>query len=89
MSKVIVDGRDQMPETGTLDSFNLGKEVPHELRGLQIAVVHRPEDRSLPFIAMVANNRGSQASSFVDFDGAQRWLESLPEPPIHPDRTGE
>ena len=76
---LIIDGRDQFSETDILDSYDFGSEVPVELRGLRIAVVHRSDDDSLRFIETVAFNRGAMTRAFLDLDEARRWLESLDE----------
>ncbi len=77
---LIVDGRDQVSETGTMDSFNFGRDVSVEMRGLRIAVVYRFNDDSLPFISTVAHNRGALTKDFHSIDEARTWLESLAEP---------
>ena len=77
---LIVDGRDQVSETGTMDSFYFGKEVSDEMTGLRIAVVHRFDDDSLPFIETVAQNRGASTKAFHSIDEARTWLVSLAEP---------
>lgn len=76
---LIVDGRFQVSETGTLDSFVFGKEVPTEMKGLRIAVVHRSDDDALPFIETVAKNRGSVTDAFLNLDEARAWLEEMEE----------
>jgi len=77
---IIVDGRDQVSKTGIFDSFYFAQGVPREMHGLRIAVVHRSDDEALPFIEMVASNRGSHTRAFLNFDEARAWLESLDAP---------
>jgi len=74
---LIVDGREQQCEADTTDVFRYGAEVPEHFRGLRIAVVHRPDDDSLPFIETVAYNRGSNTRSFLSVEEARAWLESF------------
>ena len=76
LRKLLVDGRDQESKTSVLDAYDFGEEVSQEMHGLTIAVVHRSEDESLPFIEMVASNRGSYTKAFLSFDEARAWLES-------------
>ncbi|MDJ0910473.1 MAG: hypothetical protein QNI99_14845 [Woeseiaceae bacterium] len=76
---VIIDGREQQSETGIVDAYEFGAEVPVEMQGLTLAVVHRPDDEALKFIETVANNRGSRTRAFQDFEAARAWLESLDE----------
>ena len=85
--RIIVDGREQIPETGVFDSFELGKDVPKEMRELIIAVVHRDDDESLRFIETVAYNRGARTRAFLDFDEARAWLESFDEEESEPSRS--
>ena len=75
--RLIVDGRQQVPRTSTLEAFEFGQSVPVELNGLCIAVVYRQDDEALPFIETVAHNRGSCTKAFLDFDDARNWLESF------------
>ncbi len=77
---VLIDGRDQEPVGPIVDNFDFGSSVPIEMRGLRIAVVHRPDDEALPFIETVAFNRGGNTRSFVDTDEALRWLEPFAGP---------
>ncbi len=77
--RIIVDGRMQQSETDIVDSYEFGAEVPREMPGLTLAIVHRPDDESLRFIETVAYNRGSRTRAFQDFEAARAWLESLDE----------
>ena len=77
LTKIIVDGRDQISKTDIVDSFEFGRDVPSEMRGLKIAVVHRADDTSLKFIETVAYNRGGTTAPFLTMQEAQEWLESL------------
>lgn len=79
--KMIIDGRDQQSETDTIESWQFGSAVPEAFRGLCVAVVHRPDDKSLALIETVAFNRGSTTRSFTDFDEARNWLDLLGGPP--------
>jgi hypothetical protein len=77
---LLIDGRDQLPVGPIVDNFDFGSSVPIEMRGLRIAVVHRPDDEALPFIETVAFNRGGNTQSFVDTDTALEWLEPFTRP---------
>ena len=82
---VIIDGRDQISKTSTMESYNFGSEVPSGFRGLRLAIVHRPDDNSLQFIEAVAGNRGSATKAFEHLDAARAWLESTAENASEPD----
>lgn len=77
LRKLIIDGRDQVSRTGEIGSFNFGTAVPTAFSGLNVAVVHRPDDDTLKFIETVAFNRGSGTKAFVDIHQAQSWLEAI------------
>lgn len=77
IKQLLIDGRDQEAVSGTIDDFDFAKEVPVEMQGLCIAVVHRQDDEALPFIETVAFNRGGNTRSFVQLEPALEWLESL------------
>ena len=77
LKKIIIDGRDQISQTDTIDAYTFGKQVPKALRGLRVAVVHRPDDDTLEFIETVAFNRGAGTRAFHDFGQAQVWLEAI------------
>ena len=66
VTKLIIDGRDQEPQTGAVESYDFGTMVPTAFRGLIVAIVHRPDDETLKFIETVAFNRGSGTNAFVD-----------------------
>ncbi len=77
---LLIDGRDQEPVARIVDDFDFGSSVPRQMRGLRIAVVHRPDDEALPFIETVAFNRGGNTQSFVDTKAALKWLEPFTSP---------
>ncbi len=77
---LLIDGRDQEAVGPIVDNFDFGSSVPLEMRGLRIAVVHRPDDEALPFIETVAFNRGGNTQSFVDTGSALEWLEPFTRP---------
>jgi len=77
LRKLIIDGRDQEPRSVAIDSFDFGAAVPKAFRGLNVAVVHRPDDDTLRFIETVAFNRGSGTKAFIDIHQAQSWLEAI------------
>ena len=77
LRKLIIDGRDQVSRTGEIESFDFGAAVPKAFSGLNVAVVHRPDDDTLKFIETVAFNRGSGTKAFVDIHQARSWLEAI------------
>jgi len=77
LRKLIIDGRDQEPRSGEIESFDFGAAVPTAFSGLNVAVVHRPDDDTLKFIETVAFNRGSGTKAFVDIHQARSWLEGI------------
>ncbi len=77
---LLIDGRDQEPLSGTVDDFDFAKDVPLNMQGLSIAVVHRPDDAVLPFIETVAFNRGGNTRSFEETGPALEWLETQAKP---------
>lgn len=77
LSKLLIDGRDQLNQTDFMASYSFGAQVPDAFQGLLVAVVHRPDDDTLKFIETVAFNRGSGTRAFTDIDEASAWLESL------------
>ena len=81
LRSLLIDGRDQKAASSTIDDFDFAKDVPFDMRGLRIAVVHNPDDEALPFIETVAFNRGGNTQSFVGVDEAVAWLEALDQPP--------
>lgn len=76
LSKLLIDGRKQENRTGIMDSYTFGASVPEALKGLIVAVVHRPDDETLEFIETVAFNRGSGTKAFTNYDDALAWLEA-------------
>lgn len=77
---LLIDGRDQEAASSTIEDYDFAKNVPFDMRGLRIAVVHDPDDEALPFIETVAFNRGGNTQSFVGVDEAVAWLEALERP---------
>lgn len=77
LRKLIIDGRDQVSRSAEIDSFDFGAAVPTAFSGLNVAVVHRPDDDTLKFIETVAFNRGSGTKAFVDIHQARSWLEAI------------
>lgn len=74
---LLIDGRDQEAASSTIDDFDFAKNVPFDMRGLRIAVVHSADDEALQFIETVAFNRGGNTQSFIGVDEAVAWLEAL------------
>ncbi len=77
---LLIDGRDQEAVGPIVENFDFGSTVPMEMRGLRIAVVHRLDDETLPFIETVAFNRGGNTQSFIDTEAALEWLEPFTRP---------
>jgi len=77
LRKLIIDGREQLSRSGEIECFDFGTAVPMAFSGLNVAVVHRPDDDTLKFIETVAFNRGSGTKAFIDIHQAQSWLETI------------
>ena len=77
VKNLIIDGRDQLSKTETVEAFEFGSEVPINMKGLRIAVVCRPDDIVLKFIETVAHNRGAITNNFASVELARYWLESF------------
>jgi hypothetical protein len=77
LQNLLIDGRSQQPVGGTIEDFDFGSCVPTEMRGLRIAVLHRPDDEALKFIETVAFNRGGNTQPFTDQEAAVQWLQSF------------
>jgi len=78
---LIVDGREQVFKTSTLETFLFAEELPQVMRGLRVAIVHSHDDDTLPFVATVAANRAMTVKAFLNIDEARAWLEAMEEPP--------
>ncbi len=74
---VIVDTRGQVSCSSTMDIFGFGETIPETTRGFRIAIVRDCKETDVKFIENVAANRGAITNSFVSFDKAQEWLESM------------
>ena len=83
VKSVLIDGRGQASEMDTQDAFQFGSEMPREMHGFRVAIVHRPEHRSAPFAGIVATNRGGAVKAFLSIDEARAWLESLAKTPSY------
>ena len=77
IKNLIIDGRDQVSKTSTLDAYEFGTQVPIDMKGLRIGVVCRPDDVTLKFIETVAHNRGAITNNFASVELARHWLESF------------
>ena len=74
VKNVIIHGLHQEPQTGLMQDFGFGEELPTEMRGFNIAIVRSREDKTLKFIDNVAANRGANTKSFHTLEEAQVWL---------------
>ena len=81
VKSIIIDGRDQVvpdtSDTSKLESFNFGVELPKAMLNYKIAVVHKSDDDSLPYIKKAAVKRGATIKSFQNMEKARAWIESV------------
>ncbi len=76
ISQVIVDTRQQVHMTGTMENFDFGVLLSKAMRGIQFAIVGHSSDDEVEFVDNVAANRGAHCRSFVTLEEAQRWLNA-------------
>ena len=78
---LLIDGREEVFKTGTVKAFLFAEELPQVMPGFRLALVHSPDDDTVPFVATVAANRALTCKSFLNIDEARAWLEAMEEPP--------
>ncbi len=76
ISQVIVDTRQQVHMTSTMENFEFGTLLSKAMRGIQFAIVRHSSDEEVQFADNVAANRGARCRSFVTLEEAQRWLNA-------------
>ncbi len=76
ISQVIVDTRQQVHRTSSVQNFAFGELLSKAMRGIQFAIVRHSSDKEVQFADNVAANRGARCRSFVTLEEAQRWLNA-------------
>lgn len=76
INQVIVDTRQQVRKTTTMENYDFGSWLPNETREIKFAIVCHSSDTDVRFVDDVAANRGAQCRSFVTFEEAQRWFNA-------------
>ena len=82
IGQVIVDTRQQVNKTTTMQMFAFAATLPKAAPWFHIAIVRHPFDEEIKFGENVAANRGAIVRSFVTLEEAQRWLETKDAGPI-------
>jgi hypothetical protein len=77
ISQLIVDTRQQVCDTTTMQMFHFGAAIPPVMHGISIAVVCNPSDRATQFGATVAANCGAHSHSVNTIEEAKRWLAEV------------
>lgn len=85
--KVILDTRQEINKTRTMQMFDFSATIPEHMRGLRIAVIRQSDDGEIKFGENVARNRGANLRTFLTLEDAQSWLESEIVKPINPDQS--
>ncbi len=75
--KVFVNHLDVLSIPSNAYGFNLGSDVAHLLKGVNIAIVHswKVED-DIRFFEKVAQKRGGNVKVFSDVESAKGWLSN-------------
>jgi len=76
--KVFVDQLDALSFPSNAYGFNLGSDVAHLLKGVNIAIVHswKVED-DIKFFEKVAQKRGVNMKVFSNVESAKNWLKTF------------
>jgi len=74
---VIIDTRGQISCSSTTALFDFAETIAKATHGFRLAYIRDCKDTVVQFIENVAANRGAITESFVSFEKAQKWLESL------------
>jgi hypothetical protein len=76
--KVFVDQLDAKSFPDNAFGFNLGSDVAHLLKGVNIALVHSHEVRDdIKFLEKVAQKRGGNIKVFSNVESAKSWLSNF------------
>jgi hypothetical protein len=73
---VIVDTREQICCSETMEVFGFASSSVEAIRGLHVALIPSTRDRDIVFIDAVAGNRGASTRICRSIDEARTWLES-------------
>ncbi len=74
VANLIVDLRQQINKTSTMQMFDFASSLPDATRGLKIALVTLHDDEDIAFAENVAANRGATTRMFETIDDAMVWL---------------
>ena len=74
--QIIVDTRQAVSKTTTMEDLKLGVSVAKTMRGIQFAIVRQSSDKEAQFFENVAANRGAHSRSFGAIEDALRWLNA-------------
>ena len=88
INQVILDTRQEINKTRTMQMFDFAAAIPERMRGLRIAVIRQADDEEIKFGENVAINRGANLRTFLTLEDAQRWIESetaTPDKPVQSD----
>ena len=77
ISQLIVDTRQQLSDTLTIDMYDFGAAIPKVMRGIQVAVVCRPSDKDTQFGETVAADRGAESHLVYSIEEAMNWLAAV------------
>jgi hypothetical protein len=77
ISQLIVDTRQQISDTLTMDMYDFGAAIAKVMRGIRIAVVCRPSDKDTQFGETVAANRGADSHVVFATEEAMSWLAAV------------
>ena len=76
--KVFVDQLEAVSFPKSVYGFNLGSDVAHMLKGVNIALVHSAEVRDdVLFFETVIQKRGGNLKVFPDAEAAKAWLSQF------------
>ena len=85
LDQLIIDTRQEINKTRTMQMFDFAAAIPKRMRGLHIAVIRNADDVEIQFGEAVAVNRGATLRAFLTLEDAQRWLEAETVRPINSD----
>ena len=76
LTRLIVDTRQQVNRTSTMQMFDFSAMVSKVMGGVRIAIVRHTTDAETQFGEDVAANRGACSRSFSTVEEAQDWLNT-------------
>ena len=76
ISNVFVDQLEALSFPSGANALNLGSDVAHLLKGLNIAMIYSPEVKEdLSFFAKAARVRGGNMEVFENEESAKKWFD--------------